>query len=267
MDKYYKIGKISLKQEFAYKINFVMWRVRNILQILLVYFLWDSVFSNSSTPVFGYDRPKMLTYVIGLLFVRAFVLSAKAMEVAGEISRGDLNNYSVKPVNYFKYWLSRDIASKLLNLIFALFEIFLVFIFLKPDFYFQANPLLLTLFVVSLLMAVFLYFLLIFMVSLIPFWAPEIAWGGHFLITVVILEFLSGAIFPLDILPSGIMKIVNFTPFPYLIFFPIQIYIGKIEAPAIFQGILVVGIWIIIFYWLLKVLWRKGLKVYEAYGR
>lgn len=267
MNKYLQIGIISFRQEFAYKINFIMWRIRNILQIMLVYFLWDSIFTDSGKEIFGYDRAKILTYVVGLLIVRAFVLSAKAMEVAGEISRGDLNNYLTKPVNYFKYWFSRDIASKVINVAFAVVEITLIFILLKPDFYLQTNPLYIFAFLVSLLIAMFTYFLLLFLVSLIPFWAPEIAWGGHFLITVIILEFLSGAVFPLDILPITIQKIINLTPFPYLIFFPIQIYLGKLQWQYVFEGFGVSLVWIVLLFISLKYLWRKGTKVYEAYGR
>jgi ABC-2 type transport system permease protein len=122
MRKYRQVFKISFQQEFAYRVNFILWRLRNVLQIFLVFFLWDTVFSNPGQQVFGYDRKKILTYVFGLLVVRAFVLSSKVSEIGGEISRGDLSNYLIKPVNYLKYWFTRDIASKGLNLSFALVE-------------------------------------------------------------------------------------------------------------------------------------------------
>lgn len=122
MKKYLELFKISFQQEFVYRLNFIMWRVRNVLQIFLVFFLWDTVFSNSQRVVFGYDRAKILTYVFGLVLVRAFVLSARAVDVGGEVARGDLSNYLLKPISYFKYWLTRDLSSKALNLIFAVFE-------------------------------------------------------------------------------------------------------------------------------------------------
>ena len=96
-----------------------MWRVRNVLRIFLVFFLWDSIFSDPGRTLFGYDRSKILTYVFGILIVRAFVLSARAADVAGEIANGDLSNYLLKPVSYFKYWLTRDLSSKVLNMGFA----------------------------------------------------------------------------------------------------------------------------------------------------
>ena len=46
MKKYWSIFKISFEQEFAYRLNFILWRVRNVFQILLTYFLWSTVFAD-----------------------------------------------------------------------------------------------------------------------------------------------------------------------------------------------------------------------------
>src|SRR3990167_1574500 len=211
MNKYLQVFKISFQQEFAYRLNFIMWRVRNVLQIFVVFFLWDTVFSFREGELFGYDRDRILTYVFGLIFIKAFVLSARAQDVAGEIARGDIINYLLKPVSYFKYWLTRDISSKALNLIFAVFEFGILYLILKPPFYFQTNP--------------------------------------------------------LDILPANLQNILSFTPFPYLIFFPLQVYLGKITGLLLLKGIVVSLVWIVILWFFMKWVWNKGFKAYQAYGR
>ena len=111
------------------------------------------------------------------------------------------------------------------------------------------------------------YFLLLFTVNAIPFWAPELGWGGHFLFTFVMAEFLSGVHFPLDILPINIQNILYLTPFPYLIFFPLQIYLGKITGIVALRGILISSAWIIGLWLLMNKIWKKGFKAYQAYGR
>ena len=267
MKKYLQVFKVSLNQEFAYRLSFVMWRVRNVIQVLVLFFLWDTIFSNREGEIFGYDRDKILTYVLGLVFIKAFVLSARVQDVAGEIARGEIINYLLKPVNYFKYWLTRDISSKALNLVFAVGEFGLIYLILKPPFFFQDNFLQLFLFLISISLAILTYFLLLFIVNALPFWAPELGWGGHFLFTVIMVEFLSGVLFPLDILPMNIQNILNLTPFPYLIFFPLQIYLGKISGLIALKGIFISLTWIIILWFFMKSVWEKGLKAYQAYGR
>jgi len=248
-------------------LNFIMWRARNVIQIVLVFFLWDSVFSDPDRVVFGYNRASILTYVFGILIVRAFVLSARAVDVAGEVSSGDLSNYLVKPIDYFKYWFTRDISSKALNLVFAVFETILLYLLLKPPFFLQTNPLYLLGFVISVILAMFIFFVILFITSAVPFWMPEVAWGAQFIVVMVVTEFLSGALFPIDILPRYLQNILYLLPFPYLIFFPLQVYLGKLGAMEIVRGLLVSLFWAVALCFLMKTIWNKGLRVYQAFGR
>jgi len=267
MNKYLQVAKVSLKQEIAYPVNFIMWRIRNVIQILLVYFLWNAAFSSPGRILFGYDRDKILTYVFGVMLVRAFVLSSKSMDVAGEISRGELSNSLVKPIGYFKYWLSRDISSKALNLFFAAAEIIVLYVLLRPPVFIQGSIFVNLLFFFSIIVAILLFTLILFLVSSITFWLPEMGWSVHFLVTTVVVEFLSGVLFPLDVFPLVVQKIINLTPFPYLVFFPLQVYLGKLTSPELVKGFAVDTLWLFVFIYILNIVWKKGLKVYEGYGR
>ena len=267
MNKYWSIFKISFEQEFAYRLSFILWRVRNVFQILLTYFLWSTVFVNPGTQIFGYDRAKMLTYIFGIMIVRALVFSARAMDVSSDVAHGDLSNYLLKPMSYFKYWFTIDISSKTLNLIFAAVEFTVLFVILKPAFFFQGNFVTLLAFLASIALAILIYFFLLFLISSIPFWAPEIGWGSHFLVTVVIVEALSGALFPINILPLSLQSLAMATPFPYLIYFPIEVYLGNISGAALVGGLMTAFAWTGVLWFSLNFVWQKGLKVYQALGR
>jgi ABC-2 type transport system permease protein len=267
MNKYWNIFKISFEQEFVYRLNFILWRVRNVFQILLTYFIWSTVFTNPGTQIFGYNREKILTYVFGIMIVRALVFSARAMDVSSDIAHGDLSNYLLKPLSYFRYWFTRDISSKVLNLIFAAVEFMILFMILKPPFFFQGNFLALFAFLVSIVLAILIYFFLLFLISSIPFWVPEIGWGSHFLVTVVIIEALSGALFPINILSKSLQSLIMATPFPYLVYFPVEVYLGNISGSALVGGIMIATAWVGVLWFSLNFVWQKGLKVYQALGR
>ncbi|EKE12310.1 MAG: hypothetical protein ACD_13C00247G0004 [uncultured bacterium] len=266
MRKYLSIFKISFEEEFAYKWNFILWRFRNVLQILLTYFLWSTIYSDPGRQIFGYDRAKILTYVFGIMIVRALVLSARAMDVSRDVASGDLSNYLTKPINYFGYWFTRDLSSKFLNLAFAAIEFLLLYLILKPPFFLQTNPTTLLAFLLSIVLAILIYFLILLLVSAIPFWIPELGWGSHFLVTIVIVEALSGTIFPINILPHGLQSAILATPFPYLIYFPVQIYLGNVAGWSLFGGLLTAAAWVGILWVSLNVVWQKGLKVYQSFG-
>lgn len=266
LKKYISVFTISFQQEFAYRVNFIMWRVRNVMQFFLIFFLWDTIFATPGVNVFGYTKAKILTYVFSLILIRSLVLSTRSVDIAPEIARGDVSNLLLKPINYFKYWLTRDIASKVLNLSFAIFEAGILFILLKPPFYFQGNILYILFFIVSITAAIILYFLLVLLFSMPTFWFPQQSWGFMFLL-LVFVDILAGGVFPLDILPVGIQKIALLTPFPYLLFIPTEIYLGQLNYSSILGFLAVSMIWIFVLVYINQKVWNSGLRAYRAEGR
>lgn len=266
MNKYLQIFKISFQQEFVYRLNFIMWRVRNAIQILLVFFLWDTVFESGNRELFGYDRSKILTYIFGLFVIRSIVLSTRSIDMPGEIARGEISNYLLRPISYIKYWFVRDFSSKALNLIFASFEIIVLYFILRPPLFVQHDILYLGFFGLSLILAVMMYFFIVFIFGLPTFWYPEQAWGLMFLLFVFV-DLFGGGIFPIDILPFYIQKIFYLTPFPYLLFTPIQLYLGKFDVGTSITVLLMASMWTVVLFFAVKLMWRQGLKTYKAEGR
>lgn len=264
--KYSGVFKVSLKQEFAYRLNFVMWRVRNIVQILLIYYLWDSVFSSPTRELFGYSRAKIITYIFGVYVLRAIVTSSRAQDTAGEIAQGGLTNYLLKPVSYFKYWFIRDLSSKALNLGFVGIEFSILFMLLKPVIFVPESLILVLLFIVSLVLAVLLYFFLLMVFSSFTFWAPEQAWGFVFLLSIF-TDLFGGFVFPLDIFPMNIQTLLYATPFPYLVFAPLQIFLGKLSLSLAIRSVSISFVWVLVCMLILKKEWKLGLRAYRGEGR
>ncbi|HTK03636.1 MAG TPA: ABC-2 family transporter protein [Alphaproteobacteria bacterium] len=236
------------------------------MQIIIFFFLWDAIFITNKE-VFGYDKIKIFTYAFVLIIVRAMVFSSRSVDVAGQIANGELTNLILKPINYFWYWITRDFSSKLLNIIFGVFETLILIAILKPNIYFPSNPVYILAFLLSLIIAMFIFFNLSMLTSFVPFWVPELSWGAQFLMIVVIVEFLSGASFPLDIFPNTIYQILRLTPFPYLVFIPIKIYLGNFSYAVVAQSLVIGLIWCVILWKIMNYVWKKGLKIYEGVGR
>jgi ABC-2 type transport system permease protein len=265
MPKYFQVIKITLQEYFVYRLNFFLWRFRAFIQLLVLYFLWSAVIPQGTT-IFGYDQAKILTYILGTSIIRSFILSSRSVDVAGEISSGSLSNFLLRPINYLKYWFAKDISDKILNLFFSIIGIFLIFILLRPPIIIQNNPITIFLTMVTIILGIILYFYLSFSLSLVAFWTPENVWPPRFL-AMIIIEFFAGSLFPLDILPVGLFKVLKLLPFTYLLFFPLSVYFGKLTPQEIFTGILISLFWILVFWQLAKALFRLGLRNYTAWGR
>jgi len=265
MKKYLQVFKITFKEYFVYRLNFLLWRVRNVAQLLVLYFLWQAAIPEGQT-VFGYDQTKMLTYILGVSIIRSFVLASRSVEVASDIATGDLSNFLLKPLGYFRYWFTRDIADKILNFSLAVIEITLVIFILHPPLVFQKSLHLLFLTLLAVGVGTILYFYFSLLLAMIAFWSPENSWSPRFLFLIV-LEFFAGGLFPLDILPGLVFRSLSFLPFPYLLFFPLNVYLGKLTSGEILFGLSVGLVWVFLFYRAVKFTFQLGLKNYTAWGR
>jgi ABC-2 type transport system permease protein len=263
MRKYLLIFQTTLGQYFAYRLNFVLWRFRMVLSLFIMYFLWQSVFEGRGN-LFGYSKTQMLTYILLSSLVSNFVLGTTTGAVAGEILSGDIINYILKPISFFKYYLARDLVDKILNISFAIVEISLVVILFKPPVYLQNNFFVYIPFIIFIFLGALISFFISINLSFIGFWSNEV-WAPRF-IYLILIFFLSGTYFPLDILPKPIYYFLLLTPFPYFYYLPTKVYLLGINK-SLFVEVFICLVWVYLSYNLARFLWQKGLKSYSFFGR
>jgi len=262
--KYFSLFLISLQEYFTYRLSFVLWRVRSLVSFLVLLFFWLAVYSQTSSFA-GYQKSQMFTYVIGVAFLRGLIFATRSNVLASWIRDGGLNIILIRPLSVFKVLLSRDLADKLLNVGFVILEIFLIAKIFNLSLFLPKSFLTIVCFLIFLALAFFLNFFISIVISLTAFWTDDI-WAVRFLFGVIFLELFSGALFPIDILPGGLKNVLFWTPFPYLVYFPLKVWLGQANRGEITRIILVCAAWTILFLWLAKRLWDKGYKEYGAYG-
>ena len=91
--------------------------------------------------------------------------------------------------------------------------------------------------------------------------------GSHFIFILFAFEYLAGGhLFPLNILPPAVAQALEYTPFPYLLFFPVSIYLGQRSSAALGQGLLIQAGWVLFAYALARFVWNRGIRKYSAVG-
>jgi len=263
MGAYIAIFRTALSEYFVYRLNFILWRVRSVLTLLIRYYLWLAVFEESVL-IFGYTESKMLTYILLSSIISYIVLSTKTADVAGEIVDGKIVNYILKPISFFKYLVAKDLADKFLNVAFSIAEIALLIWLLKPPLFIQTDPTMYLFMLYFIVIGTIISFFINISLSFVGFWTPEI-WGPRFIFFMLIL-FFSGTYFPLDILPTPIYYAMFLTPFPYFFYLPSRIYLGLPQGQLFVFLILGTG-WVFISYYATKWLWHKGMRQFSFFGR
>jgi len=261
--KYWVIFKIGWQQELEYRFNFFLGRLRNIIVMLLLYFVWLTLTSVSGRFA-GYTRSELITYVFGINVLRSVVFGAQTKLVASEINEGAFSKYLTMPVSHFMRTFSVELAQRSLYGATSLLEVLIFSYLLRVELVFPRNLMILTLSITSVALASLLYFLMSYAMSLVAFWSRE-AMGPRFLFDWFV-EFASGAYFPLDILSPALFEALGFLPFASIIFLPMQIYLGRIGPSGALQAILLQVGWVILLSPAVLSVWKRGLRKYTGEG-
>lgn len=261
MAAYLQIFKTTIKEYAAYRLNFVLWRLRMLLNMLFSFFLWSAVFDTRSS--FGsYGKTGMISYVLYVSLISTFVMGSRTAEIAYDIQNGTIINMLLKPVDFFRFYLARDLADKTMNIFFALVELLLVVWIFRAALIAPQHPWLFLYFFAN---GILISFFINLMLSFIAFFTAEI-WAPRFLFTTLVF-FVSGSYFPLNILPGAVYKILLATPFPYLFYMPSQMLSGNVDRGLVPYEMLMSFIWVFLLYRMTIWVWRSGNRNFSFWGR
>src|SRR3989339_632651 len=256
-----QVFKTTIREYAAYRLNFILWRLRMFLNLLFNFFLWSAVFDTRST--FGpFPKHAMISYILYAYLISTFVLGSRTAEIGAYINDGTIINLILKPVSFFKYYFARDIADKVMNIVFALLELAIVIWLFNATLVLPQNIMLFALFFIN---GILISFFINLMLSFIGFWTPEI-WAPRFLF-IMLVFFISGSYFPLNLLPPPVYHALLVTPFPYLFFLPSLTLIGQIDGAVILFQLFFSYFWVVILYHLALYMWKTGNKNFSFWGR
>jgi ABC-2 type transport system permease protein len=263
MKKYLYIFSLYWQEGLQRRSSFFTERFRSLVVLLSFYFLWTTLLADRDA-IAGYTRSEMLTYVFGMNVLRSLVFAGRTDEISYEINRGQLSAYLLKPVNFVAYTLSRDLSEKSINLVSAVCEVLILAAVLNVPFAWPQHLATWLLFATTIVAAIAINFLLSFVVGCWGFWTAES--GGPRFFLELVLEFSAGAFFPLTMLPAPVQQILAKFPSPYLVFFPLNVFLEKLSAQQILFGFATQTGWILLLGAMTRWVWLRGLRVYSAQG-
>jgi viologen exporter family transport system permease protein len=258
--------KLVLVERLLYRLNFFLQVLSGGLTSLIIVFLWMAVYrGNSVASLGGYTLPEMITYLLGGGLINTFILTtAENNETSQTIADGTLSGLLVQPFSPYWVWFFRDMGTKLFLFLLGLAGYGVVFLFFRDFLIFPDSPARWMFFAMAVALGVLLQFLLFESLSLLAFWV-ENTYGIRFTMRVI-LEVTGGAIIPLSFFPSILQAFFFALPFPYLIYLPMTIYLGKTPADEVVGALVRMGLWIAGLAVINVVLWRRGVRRYVAMG-
>jgi ABC-2 type transport system permease protein len=264
--KYARVFSIGLQNTFVYRWNFILRSIFGVVPLIGTIFLWRAMYSgDTQQQLSGYTFSALIMYFATVVFVENLITPTEdEWQIASDIRDGRLSALLLKPLNYLFYRFTLYASYRLLYTLIILPGVLLIFFFLRAHITLPDQPLTWLAFCVSTALAGLIQFFIAYTLAMLAFWLLEIS-------TVVFIVmsfeyFLSGQLFPLDMLPPWLATIIKWSPFPYELYFPVQIFMQRISGPALWEGMAIQAGWVIILYFFATSLWRAGLRKYQAVG-
>lgn len=264
--------RICLEERLVYRGDFALGTLMRFLPIVTQIFLWYAVFeARDHTPLAGYQYEQFVAYYLLTMVSRAFSsMPGLASGITRQIRTGEVKKFLIQPVDMLGFLLLNRVAHKLAYYSVALAPFGLVF-FLCRGYFYHLPPEAAThsaaaavAFAASLVMAFLLGYFLETAMGLIGFWWLEVS--SLLFVYMLVNFFLSGHMFPLDMLPDPWQGVVELLPLRFLAYFPAAVFLGKVAGWDLAVGLCAEAAWVLFFIGLSRWMFHRGVRHYSGYG-
>jgi ABC-2 type transport system permease protein len=263
---WWTILRIALAERLVYRGDFALGTLMRFLPIVTQIFLWFAVFqARGQQAIGGYKYEDFVAYYLLTMVARAFSsMPGLASGIAKQIRSGEVKKFLIQPVDLLGFLLLGRIAHKLAYYTVAILPFALVFFLCRDYFPGWPSPTSFAAGCLSLVLGFLLGYFLEACMGLVGFWWLEVS--SLLFVYMLFSFFLSGHMFPLDMLPEPWHTFVELTPLMYLAYFPAAVFLGKIQGADLALGLLMELEWVILFIILSRVLYDRGTRRYSAFG-
>jgi ABC-2 type transport system permease protein len=264
MTKYGHAFVVGLQSNLVYRWNFGVRSLFWLFHLLWVFIFW-SAFYAGKTEIGGFTFAQTLTYFV-VIFVLQFFVGAFNEDylISEDIRNGLINQFLLKPINYFAYRLSVFAAARVVSGAFGLLALVIALPLFRHYIQLPHEAWRIVLGIPAMVLTAIIQFSMAYCFGLLAFWFLEIQ--GFVILSMAIETFLGGQVFPLDLLPHAVFNVVRFLPFFYQAYFPAVIFTGREGFDFAVQGLAIQAAWAFILVGLAEWVWRRGLRHHTAAG-
>jgi ABC-2 type transport system permease protein len=246
----------------VYRFGFLFTILGNVLFMCVAYFLWRSIYQNTTT-IHGLTFNDTFIYVALGSAVFVLLKTYADWDIAHAIEDGSISIHLTRPVDYQLYALSTSLGGMLTNLVAITVPVLLLLtLVFKVTFTFGPG---LLLFPISLLLAFLISYFFDYITGLCAFYTESI-WGIS-VTKEILISVLAGALLPLQFFPDAIQKVLLVLPFQAIYYTPLMMITRPNQDwGALFSMLGVQAIWAVVLFALTRLFYNHAIKVLRVAG-
>ena len=266
MKKYWHVIGIGIQNNLTYRFNYLTRTLFSFIPLFAMLSLWQTIYATPGSGARGsWTEVAMVFYYILVAVVDVMTaVNEDDWQIAADIREGSISQFLLKPVDYLWYRLCLFFAGRIAYISMACIPLGLFIFCFRHYFVLPVNQTAWLVFPVSLILTALLQFFISYAMAMLAFWLLEIS---TLIFILYAFEYLaSGHMFPLDLLPGWLFHALFYTPFPYQMYFPIAVYLGRVSGTELWAGLAAQAAWVLLAYAFARFMWSRGIKKYSAFG-
>jgi ABC-2 type transport system permease protein len=262
LNKLNRIFLVSFQSQNADRAKTFIWTLEGFFSAFVPAAAWIFLsFGESSTKI---DIDKLIVYYFVLFVLWVITAGNIGWSIARDIKSGRLTAALLQPIHPLWQNILNEQAWKVVSATFTV-PIFFIVIFMmhKESILIDALPNL-PYFLITLIIGAILWIETELMMGLSAFWLTKI--DGIYTASYVINGLWGARIAPMTLLPLFIQQTAYYLPFRFYFSFPADTLLNPIVLDDFVKSTILCIIWILILGVMLKLIYKFGLKKYEAIG-
>jgi ABC-2 type transport system permease protein len=259
---YWAQFKVAMAVELQYRVSAFIWLIGTVLEPVVYLVVWSAVAAAGGGAVGGFQGADFAAYYISLMVVNHLTFTWHMWEYDYRIRQGLLSPLLLKPLHPIHMDIAENLSHKLFTLIvIAPTTVVLIWLF-QPVWHTPLWSALLA--VPAIVLAFAIQFLFGWAVAMAAFWTTRIAAINR--IYFLGKFFLAGQMAPLVLLPLWVQTIATFSPFRWMLSFPVELLVGRLSPLDAWLGLGAQAVWVGLSLLAVKLVWRAGVRRYAAFG-
>ncbi len=242
-----------------YRAQSVLWMINGSVPLIML-LIWLQLAKGG--PVGGYDQLTFAQYFLFMFLCRQMTPSWATYLMDRAVKQGELSPLLLQPLNPVWRYACEHWGELLSRLPFIM-PAFLVGLTLADAWSLRLLQNL-PVFLLALALAWIINFLVHILVGMIAFWTDNALGYDNFVYQLYVM--LGGVMVPIELFPAPLRTAIYWTPFPYVLDFPVRAMIGRATGAELWLGLGIQLAWVAGLLALFGLLWRAGLKRYSAAG-
>lgn len=253
---------ITWKSQLIYNADAWLNIIFSGARVLLSFLLWQMIFTGKDV-IGGYTFPMMVTYAIfSSQLAQLHHREDHAWQLAEEVLSGQFSKYLTHPFaitgHFYGVWLGIWLHQLVLIVITIAMWSLIFWNSISIELNTELLWMLLLLPLGGTVMMLFHH-----TIALMSLRFKDI--GGFMMLKRSFVEFFSGAMIPLILMPDWLQGILKYTPFYYVIFYPVNLLLGQESQPP-WIAILMLIFWCGVFYTAAQYWIKNAHQFYEGAG-